>query len=523
MNQTNPITVTTTAFVGRCLRGPINTPVTITSFTDYQRVFGGLWQPSTLSYAVEQYFEHGGACAVIVRVANGAAPATITLPCGGQSLLLEALAVGSREFLRASVDYDNIADQDKDYFNLVLQRVRQYQSEHIESQESYQRISINPITSRFVATVLAESQLVRVRGEVPIQRPDVTPGKHAQQMIGYVSSMPNGNDGAPLSDYDLIGSATENTGMFSLRSLPRFDFLYFPPLTFKQDVGLSTLLVATRFCRQHHAMLIMDPPLTWQDVRDALSGMRALNFNSDQVLMFFPRVMAVDRLRGGSTLFANGGAVAGLLSHADELRPVWDSRQQEVELLLRPGLRLQFELSELDRWRLAALGINSLQSIRRASPINLLRRTLAGSTSATADWSYLGARRFALHVMGNLQRNTRWVLLASPGRALWSRLVRQVNGFLHELVALGAFANAHRGQEFFVICDERINAIAPDAAAGVNILVGFASLHAEQYHTFMLHHSLLGSGTRIVAVNRYETPSNFEDVELGSTALLALR
>jgi len=49
-----------TAFVGRALRGPVNRPVALGNFADYQQVFGGLWQPSMLSYAVEQFFENGG-------------------------------------------------------------------------------------------------------------------------------------------------------------------------------------------------------------------------------------------------------------------------------------------------------------------------------------------------------------------------------------------------------------------------------------------------------------------------------
>ena len=60
-----------TAFLGRALKGPVNQPITIASFNDYQRVFGGLWQPSTLSYAIEQYFENGGRAAIVVRVCNG--------------------------------------------------------------------------------------------------------------------------------------------------------------------------------------------------------------------------------------------------------------------------------------------------------------------------------------------------------------------------------------------------------------------------------------------------------------------
>ena len=86
-----------TAFVGRTLRGPVNQPVAIGSFAEFHQVFGGLWQPSSLSYAVEQFFEHGGERAVVVRVVNGGAAATITLPCGPQSLTLVARSPGSRE------------------------------------------------------------------------------------------------------------------------------------------------------------------------------------------------------------------------------------------------------------------------------------------------------------------------------------------------------------------------------------------------------------------------------------------
>ena len=123
-----------TAFVGRTVRGPVNQPLLLDSFADYQQVFGGLWQPSPLSYAVEQYFENGGRQAVVVRVVNGGAPATMSLPCGGETLTLEAQSPGSRETLRASIDYDNIGPAEEKRFNLVVQRLRAAGSEHIEDQ-----------------------------------------------------------------------------------------------------------------------------------------------------------------------------------------------------------------------------------------------------------------------------------------------------------------------------------------------------------------------------------------------------
>src|SRR5262245_24418303 len=70
------------AFVGRARRGPVDEPVTINSYADFERQFGGLWIDSTLSYAVRDFFVNGGGQAIVVRVANGAAGATIALPTG---------------------------------------------------------------------------------------------------------------------------------------------------------------------------------------------------------------------------------------------------------------------------------------------------------------------------------------------------------------------------------------------------------------------------------------------------------
>src|SRR5260370_5025191 len=57
-----------TAFIGRTLRGPDNQPVTINSFSDYVRQFGGLSLDSSLGYAVNDFFLNGGSQAIIVRL-----------------------------------------------------------------------------------------------------------------------------------------------------------------------------------------------------------------------------------------------------------------------------------------------------------------------------------------------------------------------------------------------------------------------------------------------------------------------
>jgi phage tail sheath protein FI len=57
-----------TAFVGRTLRGPENEPVTVNSFADFERVFGGLWEESTVGYAVRDFYLNRGSQAIVVRL-----------------------------------------------------------------------------------------------------------------------------------------------------------------------------------------------------------------------------------------------------------------------------------------------------------------------------------------------------------------------------------------------------------------------------------------------------------------------
>jgi uncharacterized protein len=490
-----------TAFVGRTLRGPVNRPVIVRSFADYQQEFGGLWQPSPLSYAVEHFFEQGGRQAVIVRVANGAAPVTLSLRRGREILQLEARAPGTREFLRASVDYDHIDAEDEQRFNLVVQRVRAPGSERIEVQETFRGLSTDPASPRFVATALLESNLVRVRGEVPSLRPDRTLMPGTNLPVGYASSNPDGDDGRPITDYDVIGSATRRSGLFALETVDDFAFLYIPPLTRTTDVGASTVLVAAKFCRERRAMLIVDPPAAWTSAAEAVRGLKLLNFHSDHALMFFPRIAAPDRLRGRVETFGNGGAVAGLLSRTGEAVSAAIAAK-DPEPLLRSGARLARDVAPGDRWSLAAHGVNVLQAVRSADRERPPLRTLACGASASSDWSYLSQRRFALFVINSIERGTRWCVLRPGDPLIWERVATQVRRFLRELQSAGAFSSVPADQAFYVICDERINDASEPHV--VNILVQFAATHAGEYHSFMVSHSVNGATVRPVVVNRLE-------------------
>jgi phage tail sheath protein FI len=59
-----------TAFIGRAASGPVNDPVTVSGFLDFERGFGGLGLDYPMSYAIRDYFTNGGTKAIVIRLSS---------------------------------------------------------------------------------------------------------------------------------------------------------------------------------------------------------------------------------------------------------------------------------------------------------------------------------------------------------------------------------------------------------------------------------------------------------------------
>jgi hypothetical protein len=504
------------AFVGRTLRGPVNRPVLTKSFAEFQHVFGGLWQPSLLGYAVEQFFDNGGREAFIVRIVNGARSVTLSLKAGSKVLRLQALRPGTREYLRASVDFDNIPEDDESSFNLTVQRVRTQGTAQVEDQEIFLRLSVLPSDARYFPRAVEQSALIRLIGQMPSERPERTLDPASGLATGYVNSNPDGDDGAPLTDYDLIGSRLDHSGVFALHHAPDFNFLCIPPLSRDKDVGPSALLVAARYCKERRALLIIDPPSSWQTADDALAGLREWDFPDENALMYFPRVLAHDKLRGHFESFAPCGVVAGMLARSDEISPVWLPTERE-EPILRPGFRPACLVGEDRRIRLASLGVNTIQAIRSTGRVGLRPRTLAAGNTASADWRYLPARRLALFILNSVARGTRWIAAASSPADVADTLTAQVRAFFEGLHAAGTFGSRAADDAFLVICDERIHNTWTQASGEVHFVIGFAASREHEFHSFRISQSAAATKIQSVSLNRLNfsqySPAELEWVE----------
>lgn len=62
------VSTSTTGFIGRAVKGPVNTPVVLNSFGDFEKRFGGLSNICPPGFAVRDFFINGGSQAVMVRL-----------------------------------------------------------------------------------------------------------------------------------------------------------------------------------------------------------------------------------------------------------------------------------------------------------------------------------------------------------------------------------------------------------------------------------------------------------------------
>ncbi|MXM63581.1 phage tail protein [Streptomyces sp. HUCO-GS316] len=166
------VTTSVTAFVGHTRRGPLNEPVRVTGFAEFERRFGGLSSQSALGYAVHQFFGNGGTVAVIVRVAkagSGTAACVVLESTEGhsESRVLEVHAKEPGVWgngLRVAVDYDTPCPDET--FNL-----RVYDAKG-DARESFTGLSMDAGHGRYAPTVInAGSRLIHVEA-VGQGRPD---------------------------------------------------------------------------------------------------------------------------------------------------------------------------------------------------------------------------------------------------------------------------------------------------------------------------------------------------------------
>ena len=477
---------TVVAFLGPAPRGPVSIPVAIRSISEYLQRFGSSHHRGPLQDLLQGFFENGGTQAIVVRISSSSRCNQITLSGSRGPLVLEAINPGPFEYIRASVDYDNIPAADGDRFNLVVHRLTSPATPVVEEQEIFRGVSVDPNDSDFVFHALLNSELVRVRGEPPQTRPNQTLSLGVESGPSYVYADAKWQSFEALTDYDLVGSNTAGTGIFALDQIPVVDMVCMIPGSESGDLGPVALFAAERYCRKRHSLLLMDPPSRWKSVADVYRFCREQKSSSPNVVTYFPRLIAQDNHSDGVCPSAMG-AIAGRLAAGDEQFGIWASLSDDP-ITLRCRERPAANLSNADRAALERVGVNSLVEVRPGLMKLHGLVTFNQGGGFVSAWDSLAKRRTALFLIESIVRATRWSAFEDDGPKIWIDICEQIRDFLKEIFADDAY---------YVICNSETNRarLGPgngfaDESNCVTFVVGFA-LNGEDFLAFRFEHEPL--------------------------------
>ena len=489
-----------TAFIGRALRGPTDedNPVRVQSYGEYERIFGGLWRDSTMSYAVQQFFQNGGSDALIVRVHNAAAAATLTLPAGFNLVAANPGKWGEK--LRVRIDHNTRpalpTDPADSLFNLTVRDTATGVTER------FINLSTDPGNARFVTHVLEqESNLVRVAspGTVPAMRPtatiDALPGVIDPLPPGSVAFNLDGADGIDITSAQVstgLGFEAAKKGLWALEKSDLFNLLCIPPFTFDGDLDFGTRSAAATYCEKRRAMYIVDPLKAWAKPSDLTNtptppGTAGLDgtvwglSRSANAALYFPYVRIPDPLRENRLAdFAPCGAVAGIIARTDAQRGVWKAPAGN-DATLNGVVELAVNLTDGEHGQLNPLAVNCLRAFPVTGRVMWGARTLVGADQLANQWKYLPVRRLALFLEESLFRGSKWVVFEPNDEPLWAQIRLNLGAFMHNLFRQGAFQGASPREAYFVKCDKETTTQNDIDSGIVNIVVGFAPLKPAEF------------------------------------------
>jgi uncharacterized protein len=508
------VATSVTAFVGRAVAGPVDKPIVINGFADYERIFGGLALDSAMSYAVRDFFTNGGSQAIIVRLYHedpaGTLPARTPLAVGG--LTLEAANPGTwGENLRASVSKDVAADV------AAAMGIPAAQMFHLTVRdgspggrvEQYRNLTVADNPRRVDRVLAAESDLVRWSGAAPgastaVTAEDDAVTKAEQDLQTAKRAVPR-NPTAIQTAEDAVRDAKEaqraspglgltqaadftppqgeaqKKGIFALDDSDIFNILCIPPYLPEGDVDQGLVALAAAYCERKRAMLIVDSPSTWDTKDTAKTDLPNIGTTSKNAALFFPRIKQRDLLRNNQLLdFVPCGAVAGIFARTDAQRGVWKA-PAGLEATLVGVRELSVKMTDEENGELNPLGINCLRSRPAVGPVVWGSRTLQGNDRLASEWKYIPVRRTALFIEESLYRGTQWVVFEPNDEPLWAQIRLNVGAFMHNLFRQGAFQGRTPREAYFVKCDRETTTQNDINLGIVNVVVGFAPLKPAEF------------------------------------------
>jgi len=486
-----------TAFVGFTANAPTDdpndpqgvAPRLVTSWTQFESLYGGFVEGAMLPLAVHGYFLNGGTQAYIVRVPNAepaGEPARAALPAADRALGLPVSieSVEPDADITVEIATADVADDAEGAAPFSLSII-----EGGEVVESYEDLTLDG--PRGVAGVVNATS-TRIKVEVNLaedvdlssQLDLLKPGAYQLEKAAPVP--------VPVTGRKFAGSEAARSGINGLAIAEDVTIVAVPDLVTAAtkedgslDLGLwkavQTSLIA--HCEQHSnriALLDTPPGMTPQQVREWRSDVA--QYDSAFAALYYPWIK-VENPTGSNgnaeILIPPSGHVAGLWARTDETRGVWKAPANDT---LRGVLDVERNVTQNEQGLINPIGINAIRPFGTRGIRVWGARTLASDT----DWQYLNVRRLFNMVESTILEGTQWAVFEPNDVSLWEGVKRTLGGYLHGLWQAGALFGSTPDQAYFVRCDETTNTPESIDQGKLIVEVGLAPVKPAEFVIFRI-------------------------------------
>ena len=478
--------------------------IQIFNFTEYERIFGGLYRSTILKShvadAVYQFFMNGGTNAYVVglRPTYYTAPTPLAPPAFIKFVDAASDTVAGIKFTakhltdaanRVSITIQNIRKTtvDNDTADILIT--------YGSSVESHRNVMTRtgPVAAiadkDFIHKRLASSAIVRVD-------PDAT-NLNGEYLGAYAAAVP-----APVMPRDLATMPFATVSYTTFRAKDITDV--FADNGFLDKVDIFNLLVipgvsdngiwstALHFCERKLAYYVMDPPsdatadgmgMSLKEIRTVVNDPAMPRFSPNGAL-YFPFLKTIDPLSSAVLEQPPSGFVAGVYARTDTRRGVWKAPAGlEAALFNTTGVVEEGRMTDMRQGVLNPLGVNVLRSFPGSGTVIWGARGVggAGAGSPLEQWRYVPVRRTALFIEQTLMRNLGWVVFEPNDEPLWAAIRISIEGFMLSLFRQAAFQGSTPSQAFRVQCDATTTTQTDIDNGVVNIVVGFRPLKPAEF------------------------------------------
>jgi len=488
--QSKPIEGVSTsvaAFVGLAPGGPINTPMRISNWTQFARLYGDPANPDNgpfmeggyLAHAVYGFFANGGSLAWIVRVGkeDGAPTAQAALPAATDASVetFRALAQkGVDGSIAVEIEEENPGGEKADATYKVTVSSG-------PEREEYEGLTLKKGRNNIVTKVNASSKLIKLEetgASVPEELRVPATGKYSLS----VPSMPAGE----IEAGDFEGDGAKRRGMGSLAALTEVSMVVMPDVMAlgkngDGDVQIRDLqgkmIAHCENMGERMAILDSPPDLLPQDILEW--RMETAGYDSKFATLYYPWIEVMDPISKRPMMVPPSGHVAGIWARTDSTRGVHKAPANEVVM---GANGLGFQITGGEQGALNKVGINCIRSF----PGRGIRVWGARTISSDPEWRYLNVRRLFNFISESIMDGTQWAVFEPNDQRLWTSLQVSASNFLTRVWRDGALFGANPGEAFYVKCDAETNPPDMVEAGQVTVEIGIAPVKPAEFVVFRI-------------------------------------